>query len=238
MTPTTGDVDLAGPASLMAEPARAAMLLALLGGRALPASQLAQVAGVSASTASEHLARLREGGLVEANRSGRHRYFALRGPDVSAAIEALALLAPRRPVHSLRAARTGRAIGYARTCYDHLAGQVGVAVTDALTARGVVAPVRPGEVGRILAPRHEVLATIGFDPDPRSRRPAVRGCLDWTQRRPHLAGGLGARLLSYADERGWVERARTDRSVRVTDAGRTGLTELLQLDAGALEPAA
>ena len=103
---------------------------------------------------------------------------------------------------------------------------------------GVIAPVRPGEVGRILAPRHELLTTIGFEPDARSRRPAVRGCLDWTQRRPHLAGGLGARLLSYAEDSGWVERARTDRSARVTDAGRTGLAELLHLDADALEPAA
>ena len=222
----------------MAEPARAAMLLALLGGRALPASELARTAGVSASTASEHLSRLLDGGLVEATRSGRHRYFRLRGPDVSAAIEALALLAPRRPARSLRAARTGRTIAYARTCYDHLAGQVGVAVTDALVDLGVVASLRPGDVGRLLRPDHDLLATIGFEPDARSRRPAVRGCLDWTVRRPHLAGGLGATVLSYVEARGWIERARTDRSVRVTDGGRAGLAGLFGIDVSALDRAA
>lgn len=231
----SGDVDLASPAALMGEPARAAMLLALLGGRALPASELARTAGVSASTASEHLSRLLDGGLVEATRSGRHRYFALRGPEVSAAIEAVALLAPRRPVRSLRAARTGRTIAYARTCYDHLAGRVGVAVTDALVDRGLVGPLRPGEAGRILRPDHELLATIGFGPAVRSRRPAVRGCLDWTVRRPRLAGGLGAAVLSYVERRGWIERARTDRSVRVTDGGRAGLADLFGLDVSALD---
>lgn len=233
----SGDVDLARPAALMAEPARAAMLLALLGGRALPASRLAQVAGVSASTASEHLSRLRAGGLVDATRSGRHRYFELSGPEVSTAIEALALLAPRRPVNSLRAARTGRSIGYARTCYDHLAGRLGVAVTDAVVELGVVETVRAGEVGRIASPAHELLATIGFDPGAPSRRPAVRGCLDWTQRRPHLAGALGARLLSYVEQSGWVRRSTEDRSLRVTRAGLAGLAELLPVDVSVLEPA-
>lgn len=233
-----GDVNLAKPAALMAEPARAAMLLALLGGRALPASELARAAGVSASTASEHLARLRDGGLVEATRSGRHRYFALSGPDVSTAIEAVALLAPRHPVRSLRAARTGRTIAYARTCYDHLAGQVGVAMTDAIVDLGLVSPPRPGTVGRVLRPGHQLLATIGFGPDARSRRPAVRGCLDLTARRPHLAGGLGAAMLSYVEQQGWIERARTDRSVRVTDAGRDGLVDLFGVDVAALDRAA
>lgn len=221
----------------MAEPARAAMLLALLGGRSLPASRLAQVAGVSASTASEHLSRLHAGGLVNATRSGRHRYFELNGPDVSAAIEALALLAPRRPVSSLRAARTGRSIEYARTCYDHVAGRFGVAMTDAVVRLGVVDAIRVGEIGRVAAPGHELLATIGFTvPHAPSRRPAVRGCLDWTERRPHLAGALGARLLSYVEERGWVRRSTDDRSLRVTPAGRTGIAELLAVDVSALEP--
>lgn len=233
-----GEVDLATPAALMAEPARAAMLMALLGGRALPASELARTAGVSPSTASEHLARLREGGLIEATRSGRHRYFALSGPDVSAAIEAVALLAPRRPVRSLRAARTGRTLAYARTCYDHLAGQVGVAITDALVTQGVVEPLRPGAVGGIPRPDHGLLATIGFEPDPRSRRPAVRGCLDLTARRPHLAGGLGAAVLTYVERHGWIERARSGRSVRLTPAGRHGLVGLFGVEQAALDLAA
>ncbi|UYM07707.1 ArsR/SmtB family transcription factor [Solicola gregarius] len=234
----SGEADLAKPAALMAEPARAAMLVALLDGSERPASELAQVAGVSASTASEHLNRLTSGGLVNVRRAGRHRYFRLRNADVAGAVEALAAIAPRLRVDSLRAARTGRAIAYARTCYDHLAGQLGVAITDALVSRGVIGPLRPGEVGRIVTPDSPLLRTLDFDIESSRRRPDVRGCLDWTHRRPHVAGRLGAGVLTYLEEQRWIVRSRSDRSLRVEDAGRDGIAQLFGVDVTALDPAA
>ncbi|UPK75397.1 ArsR family transcriptional regulator [Nocardioidaceae bacterium SCSIO 66511] len=234
----SGEADLARPAALMAEPARAAMLLTLIDGSERPASELARVAGVSASTASEHLQRLTVGGLVDVRRAGRHRYFRLRDRDVAAAVEALAAIAPVKRVNSLRAARTGRAVAYARTCYDHAAGHLGVAIAEAFVARGVVAPLAPGEVGRILTPETPLLVTIGFSADPQIRRPDVRGCLDWTQRRPHLAGRLGATVLAYLEDQRWVSRSRSDRSLKVSDAGRAAIADLFGIDPAALDSAA
>ena len=226
----SGEADLAQPAALIAEPARAAMLLALLDGSERPASELARVAGISASTASEHLARLSTGGMVDVRRAGRHRYFRLHDTDVAAAVEALAAIAPRRRVDSLRTARTGRAIAYARTCYDHAAGHLGVAIADAFVAQGVVAPLQPGEVGTIITPQAPLLTEIGFDSGSSGRRPDVRGCLDWTHRRPHLAGRLGATVLTHLEDRQWVVRARDDRSLKVSESGRTGITRLFGID--------
>lgn len=234
----SGEADLSTPAALMAEPTRASMLLALLDGSERPASELARIAGVSAPTASEHLARLTAGGLIEDRRCGRHRYFRLCNTEVAAAIEALARIAPSQPVNSLRSARAGRTLAYARTCYDHLAGQLGVAVAEALVARGTIEPLRSGEVGRIARSDDPLLQTLDFDIDGRARRPAVRGCLDWTQRRPHVAGRLGDAILTYLDDRRWIVRARGDRSVRLSEAGRDGLGDLFGIDLAELESAA
>ena len=233
-----GEADLSAPASLMAEPARASMLLALLDGSERPASELARVAGIAAPTASEHLARLTAGGLIDDRRCGRHRYFRLHDDEVAAAIEALSRIAPRQPVNSLRSARTGHALAYARTCYDHVAGQLGVAIAEALAGRGTIDPLRSGEVGRVSRPHDPLLRTLGFDIESRTRRPAVRGCLDWTQRRPHVAGRLGEAILTYLEEQDWVVRARNDRSLRLSDAGREGFGELFGVDVAALDRAA
>jgi DNA-binding transcriptional ArsR family regulator len=134
------DVDLAAVAQLLGHESRAAMLDALLTGRSLSVSELAQVAGVSSATASEHLARLREGGLVEVLAQGRHRYYRLSGPEVGAALESLAHIAPPRPVRSLRQSVRARALAEARTCYDHVAGRCGVALHDALVRREWLRP--------------------------------------------------------------------------------------------------
>lgn len=141
-------------------------------------------------------------------------------------------------MNSLRTARAGRALAYARTCYDHLAGQLGVAVAEALVIRGTIEPLRSGEVGRISQPDDPLLRTLDFDIESGARRPAVRGCLDWTQRRPHVAGRLGEAILAYLDERKWVVRARDDRSLRLSDAGREGLSDLFEVDLAALDHAA
>lgn len=222
-----GDADVAAPARLMGEPARAAMLVALLDGRALPASELAAIAGVKAPAASAHLARLVDGGLVTDRRLGRHRYFTLAGPEVADAVEALQRIAPRRPVSSYRQSATAERLAEARSCYDHLAGRVALRLADGLVAEGSLAPLAAGETGRILESDGPLAATLRLsDVLPEGRRPAVRGCLDWTERRPHIAGRLGAHLLDTLLAEGWVSRVHGDRSLRVTDAGRAALAGL------------
>jgi len=219
--------DLAVPAALMGEPARATMLLALMDGRSRPAGELARLAGVRPSTASGHLQRLTDGGLIEVTVTGRNRYYSLASAEVARAVEALQALAPPLPVRSLRAARTGTALAFARTCYDHLAGELAVALAGVLMDRGVIAPLHAGAVGKLRQPEHELLHFLGVPAGApiTGRRPAVRGCLDWTQRVPHLAGGLGAQMLSGMTEQGWIRPMTSSRAVQVTDEGRRALTE-------------
>ncbi|WP_232499534.1 ArsR/SmtB family transcription factor [Agromyces humatus] len=223
-----GDADLATPARLMGEPARAAMLLALLDGRALPASDLAGIAGVKPSTASAHLAQLVEGGLVTGRRLGRHHYFSLAGPEVANAVEALQLLAPRREVTSYSQSKATSRLAEARSCYDHLAGRVALDLADALVAEGALAPLVAGTPGAVLDARGPLAARLGIASAIAiaSRRPAVRGCLDWTERRPHIAGRLGAHLLVRLLDDGWVARVAGDRSLRVTAEGRAQFAAL------------
>jgi DNA-binding transcriptional ArsR family regulator len=219
------DVNLAAPARLIGEPARAAMLSALLAGDALAAGELARVAGISAATASEHLTRLRRGGLVESVAQGRHRYYRLASPDVARVLEALALVSPSRPVRSLRQANAGAAMAFARTCYDHLAGRVGVAVHDAMVVAGHLVAGGDGYV--LTGPGEQALAALGVDVEAAraSRRHFATACLDFTERRPHLAGALGAAVSRRSFELGWVaRRAEGQRALRLSDAGRRALT--------------
>jgi DNA-binding transcriptional ArsR family regulator len=224
-----GDADLATPARLMGEPARAAMLVALLDGRSMPASELASIAGVKPSTASAHLARLVDGGLVVDRRLGRHHYFALAGAAVANAVEALQLLAPRQHVTSYAQSATAARLAEARSCYDHLAGRVALRIADALVAEGALAPLEPGGAGRILDTGGTLAQRLGLEDavrDASSRRPIVRGCLDWTERRPHIAGRLGAHLLGRLLDEGWVARVPNDRSLRISDSGRAAFAAL------------
>ena len=223
------DVDLAAVGALLGNPSRAVMLDALMTGRALTAGELARVAGVSPATASEHLARLREGGLVEVVPQGRHRYHQLAGPEVGAALEALSHIAPDRPVTSLRQSARARSLTNARTCYDHLAGSCGVAIHDGLLARCWLRPTPGGydltEAGNA--------GLTGWGVDVASavtaRRTLARACLDWTERRSHLAGALAATMLvAFVDgpEPWFVRRADDHRGLRVTDVGRRRMAEL------------
>jgi DNA-binding transcriptional ArsR family regulator len=223
------EVDLARTARLIGDPARAAMLDALMGAAALAAGELARSAGVTAATASGHLGKLRLAGLVEVVRAGRHRYYRLASADVAHALEALAMISPSRPpARSLRGHRTSAALAYARTCYDHLAGTLGVAVHDALVAGGAL---RVGTDGYALTPAGEQrLAGLGVDlaGAQAARRAFAFPCLDATERRPHLAGALGAGLCRSLMERGWlVRRRRAERAVRLTEPGRSGIAEAL-----------
>lgn len=234
----TGDADLASVGFLLAEPARARVLQALADGRELPASMLAVEAGVSASTVSEHLARLLGGGLVTVTRRGRYRYYRLAGPQVSDLIEAMARVAPPRPVTSLREGTRANALRRARSCYDHLGGRLAVALTDAFLANGLLTG-HDGSVdldrmkgdrpaGGVLDPAAytltgagaEALRDLGAQPPV---NPAVRCCVDWTEQRHHMAGAVGGILLVQFRKRDWVRPARYHRALTVTDTGRAEL---------------
>ena len=239
-----GDTDLARVGALIGDPGRARVLRALADGRELPASVLAAEAGVAPSTASVHLAKLVDGGLVMAERHGRHRYFRLAGPDVARALEALARIAPPAPVRSLREGTRAQAIRAARTCYDHLAGQLGVALMAGLVENGVLAggdgrherarahADRPSAVGRDLDYRltdggARRLRELGVDVDGALAGPRtpIRYCVDWSEQAHHLSGALGAALAARLFELGWVARLPRTRAVRLTDDGRAGLAE-------------
>lgn len=201
------------------------MCLALLDGRAWTATELARHARVAASTASEHLTTLVAGGLLEEIRQGRHRYLRLAGPEVAQLVEDLA--GPPAPAVGLRQVRADERIAAARTCYDHLAGDLGVAVHQALHERRLLTSSGLTDRGRVwfvdlLGP--ECL-------EPRTTRPLVRECLDWTRRVPHLGGALGAALTAHLLDRQWVLRSATDRSVSVSHAGRRALRDLLGIGA-------
>jgi DNA-binding transcriptional ArsR family regulator len=225
----TGEADLARIGALLADRTRVAMLLALLGGRPMSASALADVAGVSASLASAHLRKLVDGGLLVVESAGRQRLFRLANA-VADALEGLLLLAPPDRVTSLRAAVRGQNLRRARMCYDHLAGTVGVALTEALTARGVLVEGDRGYAVTATAPA--VLAQIGVRIEllDRLRRPLARRCMDWSERRHHLAGSLGAAVTSRLIELDWVRLSEQSRVVRLTAEGQRGLGEWLQVD--------
>ncbi|MFB6847732.1 ArsR/SmtB family transcription factor [Streptomyces sp. NPDC056373] len=227
-------VALARLAALFADETRAACLLALLDGRAWTASELARHAGVAASTLSEHLGRLVGGGLLAEERQGRHRYVRLADARVAQLLEDLAAqVTPGTTVRprTLRESSAGSAMARGRTCYDHLAGRLGIAVTDALTARGLLEQ----ETGFALTDAGLTwFASAGIGLERRGRRPLARGCLDWTERRPHLAGVAGAALCRHALDSGWCVRIGSERAVKVTAAGERALFDLLGVAATTL----
>ena len=209
------DRNLAPVASLIGDPTRIAILAALAEGHALPAGELAHRAGVHPATATAHLRQLVEGGLVFVRVQGRHRYHELAGPQVAAVIEALAQLAPATPVRSLRMDRAAKTLTEARTCYDHLAGRRGVELRDRLIASDALRMIDDRD-HRLTSHGHTLMDLLGIDaaqPNTK-RRVFARVCVDWTQRRPHLAGALPALLTRRFLELGWVSQA-TGRSLRV-----------------------
>jgi DNA-binding transcriptional ArsR family regulator len=229
------DVDLPAVAALIADPSRAAMLDALLSGGRHSARELAVAAGIAPSTATEHLDRLEAGGLVLSEKVGRRREIRLAGPEVGRALEALAEIAPPKKVTGLRAWQHGEALRNARSCYDHLAGRAGVALADGLVAGRVL---RLGDGAFALTDRgSDRLAGFGLDVEAilGARRATARACVDWSERRPHVGGALGAALLDELLRRRWVARAPVaggakatrGRVLHVTDAGRAGLREQL-----------
>ncbi len=217
------DAAIAPVASLLADPVRVAILMALSDGREMSAGELALVAGVAAPTASAHLSKLAQAGLIGMRRESRHRFYRLVRPELTHVMEALAVLAPEATPRTHRQARLGRAVRAGRTCYDHLAGGLGVLLTQALIERGALRPV--GRQFELMPEGETFLCEIGLDVAAAraSRRAFAPACLDWSERVPHVAGALGAALLSILFEKGWLARASGSRAVQVTAAGRRGL---------------
>jgi DNA-binding transcriptional ArsR family regulator len=221
-------------AQLMGDPSRLAMLMSLLGGKALPASDLAHAARISPQTASSHLGKLVDGGLLFHESYGRHKYFRLANQEVAHALESLLAISPSKPVRSLRESNELNHLRHARTCYDHLAGKIGVALTDRLVDMRLLE-----ESGKdyVLSPEgKEKLRNWGVEVDtsPKKRRHYARQCLDWSERRYHLAGNLGAEITKRLFELKWIERLPNGRAIRVTNEGIQGLSSEFGLQYSAL----
>lgn len=226
--------DFAAVAKLLANPARSAVVDALQAGRPLAAGELARMAGVRPSTISEHLGMLVNGGLLVVVHAGRHRYYQLANSAVAEALEALSYICPPTPVRSLRQSSAARAFELARTCYDHLAGALGVALLDAMLAGAWL--VEEGTDFAVPVEGMAKFAALGVDVTAcqRTRRQFARPCLDWTQRRMHLAGALGAAVTSALTAHNWLRPDTADRGVRVTPTGQSGLRTTFGIDTAAL----
>jgi DNA-binding transcriptional ArsR family regulator len=217
--------DIARIAALLGDPARANMMTALLGGVSLTAGELAREAGVTPQTASSHLAKLAEGGLVSVRKQGRHAYFALSGEDVAGVLEKLMGLAARAGHLRVRPGPREPALRRARVCYDHLAGELGVGMLEGLVARGVIAD-REGALSLTEA-GEGFLRGFGVEPAglAQGRRPMCKACLDWSVRRSHLAGAVGKALLERIYARGWAHRVEGTRVVAFSAPGLRAFEE-------------
>jgi DNA-binding transcriptional ArsR family regulator len=220
-------------AALVGDTARATILAALMGGQALTASELASLAGVTPPTASEHLVKLVAARLLSVTSQGRFRYYRIASPLVARMLESIIAVAaievpPRYQPRSMRDDQ----LRFARTCYDHLAGQLGVAIAEALVAQGHVVLAEDG--GEVTDTGRRLLTGFGVDLNPRSKRIFCKPCLDWSERRYHVAGLVGAEIWRRVLELGWVERRRETRAVRLTTTGRAGLRATFGVDASDL----
>jgi DNA-binding transcriptional ArsR family regulator len=242
--PARGDADVAAIGALLGDEGRCRVLMALNDGRALPASVLAAEAEVSPSTASSHLRKLVDAGLLAVEAHGRNRYYRLASPQVGQMLEALTQLAPAKPIRSLRQGTRAHALRQARTCYDHLAGRLGVELMLAMIERGHLdggdgtfdpaTADRDGRQGhghdvdyRLTAEGRLFLDEFGVGLP--ARRPAVRYCIDWSEQRHHLAGALGRGLRDRLSDLGWIHRSKTSRAVQVTPAGHDGLRDVFRI---------
>jgi len=218
--------NIAEIAALLGDPARTNIVVALMDGRALPASELAFRAGVTPQTTSSHLAKLTEGRLLTVERHGRQRYYRLANPAVAEAIEALMAVAVDGPPRHRPPSKGEGAIRHARTCYDHLAGELGVGLTQAMIKRRMLRPI--GQDFQLTSAGEKFLTGLGIElPRVRlQRRAFALQCLDWSERRPHLAGALGAALADHCLAQGWVRRLPAGRALAVSPSGRNAFKDL------------
>jgi DNA-binding transcriptional ArsR family regulator len=218
-------------AALVGDPARAAIVSALLDGRPLTASELASAARITAQTASTHLAKLTDAGLLSMVRNGRHRYFQLASPTVTDMIDGIVAVALEKRPRYRPLSRQAQALGTARICYGHLAGRLSIDLTDAFVARGYL--VVDDEAAEITAAGARCFTGFGIElPALRAaRRHFCRLCLDWTERRPHIAGAVGTAITRRYFELGWLERTKGSQAITLTALGRRGLRDTFGLDA-------
>lgn len=249
MERSLGQLNLARPAELIGEPARAAILSALADGRALPASVLSKEAKVAASTASVHLAKLVQGGLISVEKHGRYRYYRLKNHLVAQVLEALALISPLDPICSLTQDTKANALRNGRSCYDHLAGKLGITIMQSfldleVLSRNDLIKIPSPCRGDFLSSRlkdhpyqlgenaHEVFGLLGIDLGEivSQKRILLRFCMDWSEQQHHLGGLLGAVLMKRFLELGWISRGRFPRAIVVTEAGKNSFKQYLNLD--------
>jgi DNA-binding transcriptional ArsR family regulator len=222
--------DLSKVASLISDSTRSTILLCLMDGGAHPASELAHFSKVTPQTASFHLSKLLDAHLIRVEKYGRHRYFKLSNSQVAQSIEHLLALAPEPPVRSLKDSREKKVIHYARTCYDHLAGYIGVQVTNSLLREGFI---KKNNLDFEVTPKGTLFFHdfgINLEEQEKKRRAYARCCLDWSERHDHLAGALGNALLEKLFELKWIQRLPNTRAIKVTPEGEIGLKETFMIE--------
>lgn len=217
--------DIARIAALIGDPARANILSALMGGKALTATELAAEAGVTPATASGHLSKLCDGQLLSATKQGRHRYYCLAGTEVAETLEALMGLAQHTGATRVRTGPRDPELRHARICYDHLAGEMGVALMDGLIQRNAV--TLSDDSAELTDSGGALMQDVGVDLQSvqRGRRLLCRPCLDWSVRRPHLAGALGAAIWQYVQAKGWANRQSDSRVIRFSKQGESAFQQ-------------
>ncbi|TQR97483.1 ArsR/SmtB family transcription factor [Paenibacillus ottowii] len=217
-------------ASLVSEPSRAAILTALLDGRFHTASELAHMAGIKPQTASFHLAKMTEAQVVTVEKQGRHRYYGIQDPEVAQVMESLLSIAPPVPIKSFKQASENEAIRLARTCYDHIAGYLGVQIMSFFIQKGILSEDQDGlhitQQGEIFFADFQ----INLKNTRQKRRSFSHKCLDWSERRHHLAGALGKALLDRLFELHWIEHLPTTRAIRITADGKRGFKEVFEIE--------
>jgi DNA-binding transcriptional ArsR family regulator len=228
---------IAEVAALVGDPARANILCALLGGRALTASELAFAAGVSPQTTSGHLGKLQEARLLVLMKQGRHRYYRLAGPHVGQMLEGIMTVALAGPPRFQPKSKLDEELRQARTCYDHIAGRLGVGLADQLAEREFV--ILGDEAGEVTPAGTEFLSKLGVDLSAARARRRVfcRPCVDWTERRPHIGGAVGAALANRLLDLKWIERVRDSRALVITPTGRRNLMQVFALSLHHTDPA-
>jgi DNA-binding transcriptional ArsR family regulator len=217
-------------ASLVSEPSRAAILTALLDGRFHTASELAHMAGIKPQTASFHLAKMTEAHVVTVEKQGRHRYYGIQDPEVARVMESFLSIAPPVPIKSFKQASENEAIRLARTCYDHVAGQLGVQLMNFFMQKGILSE---DQDGLHITDQGETFFTdfqIDLTKTRQKRRSFSHKCLDWSERRHHLAGALGSAILDRLFELHWIERLPTTRAIRITADGKRGFKEIFSIE--------
>lgn len=220
---------MAEVAALVGDPARSNILCALLGGRALTATELSFAAGVSPQTTSGHLGKLLGARLLVVMKQGRHRYYGLAGPHIGQMLESIMNVALTGPPRFQPKSRVDTDMRHARTCYDHIAGVLGVGLADRLTERDHV--VLGDEGGEVTRTGTAFLSGLGVDLSGAlaKKRIFCRPCVDWTERRPHIGGAVGAALANWCFDKHWIERVRDSRALTITPAGKHGLAEIFSL---------